>query len=86
MVLEALPWTTWYSSLVKKIFAWYCYLIRVVFEKCSDMCVWISRFGPNLRKWVKKYRKLPLKNTGDINNLPDGTILVKTTGFFNSSP
>ncbi len=24
-----------------------------------------------------QYRKLPLKNTGDIQNLTDGTILVK---------
>ena len=29
-----------------------------------------------------EYRKLPLKNTGDINNLPDGTILVKNHWFF----
>ncbi len=28
------------------------------------------------------YRKLPLKNTGDIQNLPDGTILVKNHWIF----
>ncbi len=31
------------------------------------------------RKYINAYRKLPLKNTGDIQNLPDGTILVKKT-------
>ena len=29
----------------------FCYLIRVEHEKCSDMCVWIVRFGTKLRKW-----------------------------------
>ena len=30
----------------------YCYLIRVEHTKCSEMYVWIVRFGKNLRKWV----------------------------------
>ena len=42
--------------------------------------------GVFLRNNFKQYRKLSLKNTGDIQNLTDRTILVKkNTGFFNSS-
>jgi hypothetical protein len=37
-----------------KMLSKFCYLIRVELENCSDMCVLISRFGQNLRKWVKK--------------------------------
>jgi hypothetical protein len=35
----------------KIIFFHLCYLIRVEYEKCSAMCVWIVRFGQKLRKW-----------------------------------
>ena len=35
----------------KIIFFQLCYLNRVEHEKCSEMCVWIVRFGQNLRKW-----------------------------------
>jgi hypothetical protein len=35
----------------KKLFLKFCYLIHVENEKCSEMCVWIVRFGQNLRKW-----------------------------------
>jgi hypothetical protein len=35
----------------KKLFLKFGYLIRVEHEKCSEMCVWIGRFGQNLRKW-----------------------------------
>jgi hypothetical protein len=34
----------------KKIVS-YFYLIRVEHEKCSEMCVWIVRFDPKLKKW-----------------------------------
>ena len=34
------------SSVLPKIFFFQlCYLIRVEHEKCSEMCVWIVRFG-----------------------------------------
>jgi hypothetical protein len=35
----------------KKVFFYFCYLIRVQHKKCSETCVWIVRFGQNLRKW-----------------------------------
>ena len=35
----------------KKIICKVCYLIRVEHEKCSEMCVWIIRFGQKLRNW-----------------------------------
>ena len=35
----------------KQLFLYFCYLIRVEHEKFSEMCVWIVRFGQNLRKW-----------------------------------
>ena len=31
----------------KKSFSNFCYLICVEHEKCSEMCVWIVRFGQN---------------------------------------
>ena len=34
------------------------------------------------KNYYQMYRKLPLKNTGDIQNLPDGTILVKNHWIF----
>ena len=42
----------YHTKMDQKIFFLkFCYLIRVEHEKCSDMCVWIVRFGPKLRKW-----------------------------------
>jgi hypothetical protein len=35
----------------KKVKIFFCYLIRVEHEKCSETCVWIIRFGQKLRKW-----------------------------------
>jgi hypothetical protein len=47
------PWTN--SDMVlygqKKIFFNFCYLNRVEHEKCSEMCVWIVRFGQKFRNW-----------------------------------
>ena len=39
-----------YRVWPKKIIFKVCYLIRVEHEKCSEMCVWIIRFGQKLRK------------------------------------
>jgi hypothetical protein len=54
------PWTA--SDMVsygqKMFFFNFCYLIRVEHKKCSEMCVWIFRFGQKLRIWEHFERKI----------------------------
>ena len=40
-----------WSGSTKKFFFYFCYSIRVEHGEFSEMCVWIVRFGQNLRKW-----------------------------------
>jgi hypothetical protein len=44
------PSKVW-SGIAKFFFYKFCYLNRVEYEKCSEMCVWIVRFAQKLRKW-----------------------------------
>jgi hypothetical protein len=52
LTLRPLSWViqalVWYGQ--KNHFSYFCYLIRVEHEKCSEMCVWIVGFGQKLRK------------------------------------
>jgi hypothetical protein len=51
LALRPLSWTI--QGMVgfgQKIFLEFGFLIHVEHEKCSEICVWIVRFGQNLRK------------------------------------